>query len=128
MTSKCIETWHRLASTQDAAGIVALLSDDVVFYSPVVHTPQVGKEITTKYLTAAFDVFFNESFHYVAETYHGNQAVLEFEVELNNIKVNGVDMISWNDQQLITVFKVMVRPLKGVNMVHQLMMERLSQS
>jgi len=128
MASKCIETWHHLAKTQDAAGIPDLLSDDVVFYSPVVHTPQVGKEITAKYLATAFEVFFNDTFHYTAENYGDNQAVLEFEVELDGIKVNGVDMISWNDQQLITAFKVMVRPLKGVNIVHQLMMEQLTRS
>jgi len=90
--------WHRLVTEHDMAGVDALLSDDAVFYSPVVHTPQVGKPITAKYLKAAFNVFFNDSFRYVNETTGDSSAVLEFTVDIDGIKVNGVDMIKWNDR------------------------------
>ena len=103
----------------------ALLADEAVFHSPVVHTPQVGKPITKKYLAAAFHVFFNESFRYVRELRGDRDAVLEFEVELDGITVNGVDMIKWNDAGKITEFKVMLRPLKAVNLIHQKMAEML---
>ena len=127
MNSKTIDTWHQIVATKDLKKLDELLNNEVVFHSPVVHTPQVGKEITAQYLTAAFDVFFNETFRYTAQTQNANQAVLEFEVELDGILVNGVDIITWNDDQKIVAFKVMVRPLKGVNAVHQLMMQRLTQ-
>ena len=125
MQSDPIETWHRIVEKRDAQGLDALLADEAVFHSPVVHTPQVGKPITKKYLTAAFHVFFNESFRYVRELQGNRDAVLEFEVKLDGITVNGVDMIKWNDAGKITEFKVMLRPLKAVNLIHQKMAQAL---
>jgi hypothetical protein len=125
MLSGPIEMWHHLVENRDTQGLDALLADEAVFYSPVVHTPQVGKAITKKYLAAAFQVFFNESFRYVRELKGNRDAILEFEVILDGITVNGVDMIKWNDAGKITEFKVMLRPLKAVNLIHQKMGEML---
>lgn len=119
MPINTLATWHQVAKDRDIEGLYNLLDDNVVFHSPVVHTPQEGKAITAKYLSAAFDVFFNESFTYVREVSSEGQAILEFEVEIQGVKVNGVDMISWNQTGLITEFKVMVRPLKAVSLIHQ---------
>jgi ketosteroid isomerase-like protein len=120
-----IKTWHRLAKNRDVDGLEELLADEAVFHSPVVHTPQVGKAITKKYLEAAFQVFFNDSFRYVREFQVDRDAVLEFEVELDGITINGVDMIKWNEAGKITEFKVMLRPLKAVNLIHRKMAEML---
>jgi SnoaL-like domain len=125
MRSDPIKTWHHIVENRDVQALDALLADDAVFHSPVVHTPQVGKLITKKYLAAAFHVFFNESFRYVRELQGDRDAVLEFEVTLDGIAVNGVDMIEWNDAGKITEFKVMLRPLKAVNLIHQKMAEIL---
>jgi hypothetical protein len=116
-----IALWHTLAQRRDARGLGDLLADDAVFYSPVVHTPQAGKAITQKYLAAAFQVFFNDTFRYIREVRGDRDAVLEFQVELDGISVNGVDMIKWNDSGKVTEFKVMLRPLKAVNLIHQKM-------
>ena len=121
MTPSPLAAWHHVVQSRDARGIPALLADEVVFHSPVVHTPQVGKRITTHYLAAALQVFFNPSFRYVREVVGERDAVLEFETTLDGIVVNGVDMVSWDDQGLITSFKVMLRPLKAVNLVHEKM-------
>ena len=118
MTIPTLDTWHQLVAARDPQGLDTLLADDVVFYSPVVHTPQVGKPITTMYLAAALHVFGNESFRYVREVVGERDAVLEFLVEIDGISVNGVDMIRWNDAGQITEFKVMLRPLKAVNLIH----------
>ena len=119
MTIDTMATWHQVVKDRDVKGLYNLLAEDAVFHSPVVHTPQVGKSITGKYLSAAFEVFFNESFTYVREVHGEGNAILEFEVQIQGVKVNGVDMISWNEAGLITEFKVMVRPLKAVSMIHQ---------
>ncbi|MAL96954.1 nuclear transport factor 2 family protein [Hydrocarboniclastica marina] len=121
MTNNTLTTWHQLVETRDAKGLNALLADDVVFHSPVVHTPQVGKSITAQYLAAAFHVFFNETFQYVREVVGPQDAVLEFQVEIDGILVNGVDMIKWDEEGRIVEFKVMLRPLKAVNLIHQKM-------
>jgi hypothetical protein len=121
MSINPVAVWHRLAKARDVGGLDALLAEDAIFYSPVVHTPQVGKAITTKYLAAAFHVFFNESFRYVRELTGERDAVLEFELELEGIKINGVDMLKWNDAGKVVEFKVMLRPLKAVNLIHQKM-------
>jgi hypothetical protein len=102
-------------------GLSAILSDQVVFHSPIVHTPQVGKSITTKYLSAALSVFVNDSFRYVRKVTSDHDAVLEFQVEIDGITVNGVDMITWNQDGQIIDFKVMVRPLQAVNLIHKKM-------
>jgi ketosteroid isomerase-like protein len=125
MSSDPVKTWHHIVEQRDVQALDALLADDAVFHSPVVHTPQVGKPITKRYLTAAFQVFFNESFRYVRELQNDRDAVLEFEVTLDGIAVNGVDMIKWNDAGKIMEFKVMLRPLKAVNLIHQKMAEIL---
>lgn len=121
MAIATLDIWHELVQTRNAKGLRALLADDVVFHSPVVHTPQAGRAVTTQYLAAAFQVFFNASFRYVREVVGPRDAVLEFQVEIDGITVNGVDMIRWNDEGRITDFKVMIRPLKAINLIHQKM-------
>ena len=128
MTIATLATWHELVASRNAKGLAALLADDVVFHSPVVHTPQVGKAITTQYLAAAFRVFFNESFQYVREVAGPCDAVLEFQVEIDGIAVNGIDLIKWNDAGLIVEFKVLIRPLKAINLIHQKMAALLQKS
>jgi hypothetical protein len=98
-----------------------LLADEIIFHSPVVHTPQVGKRITTQYLAAALRVFFNDSFKYVRELRSEHDAVLEFHVVIDHIEVNGVDMFRWNSEGRIVEFKVMLRPLKAISLIHQKM-------
>ena len=121
MTPRALDTWHRLVREQDPAGLDALLADDAVFHSPVVHTPQRGKELATRYLAAAFRVFFNPSFRYVREIVGPSDAMLEFETEIDGVLVNGVDVIRWSEAGRITDFKVMLRPLKAINLIHQKM-------
>ena len=116
-----LEKWHEIVRSRNASGLDDLLADDIVFYSPVVHTPQIGKQLTAMYLAAAVQVFGNNSFRYVREVVGESDAVLEFETEIDGVTVNGVDMIRWNDEGKITEFKVMVRPLKGINIVHEKM-------
>ena len=91
----------------------------------MVHSAQRGRKLTVMYLSAAFEVFFNPTFRYVREVVGDSDAMLEFETEIDGVLVNGVDIIKWNDAGLITEFKVMIRPLKGINVVHQKMGEML---
>jgi hypothetical protein len=121
MTNPTLAAWHELVRTRSPKGLDALLADDVVFHSPVVHTPQAGKAITTQYLSAACKVFFDESFRYVREIEGERDAVLEFQVDIEGVSVNGVDMIKWNEDGRIVEFKVMIRPLKAINLIHQKM-------
>lgn len=114
-----VEKWHQIIKAADADALDDILADDAVFHSPVVHSPQEGKALVKMYLTAAFAGLTNDSFKYVREVVDGNQAVLEFSVTINDIHVNGVDMFTWNEEGKITDFKVMIRPLKAINMVHQ---------
>lgn len=122
-----LRKWHDYVSSTDLAVLDELLADDCVFHSPVVHTPQRGKEISKLYLSAAYGVFEDGEFRYVREVASGDTAVLEFETELEGIFINGVDMIRWNDEGRITDFKVMIRPLKAINLLHQNMRKMLEQ-
>ena len=125
MTDHPLDAWHRIVRTQDLSGLDALLAEDAVFHSPIVHTPQRGKKLTAGYLGAAFRVFFNPSFRYVREIVGDTDAMLEFETEVDGILVNGVDLIKWNDAGQIIEFKVMLRPLKAIAIIQQRMAEML---
>ena len=107
--------------------LLEMLHDDVVFRSPVVHTPQEGKAITFAYLSAAGNTLGNGTFKYTRVFDCGDKAVLEFESEMDGIQVNGIDMIEWDADGKITDFKVMVRPLKGMQVVHAAMGKMLEQ-
>jgi hypothetical protein len=110
--------WHDVVRRRSPDQLDALLAEEVVFHSPIVHTPQVGKALTTTYLTAAVHVLANDSFRYVREVVGARDAALEFQVEIDGVSVNGVDLIRWDEAGRIVDFKVMIRPLKAVNLLH----------
>ena len=126
MTTSPLDKWYGYIKSHDSAALWDLLHPDAVFESPVVHTPQRGREITFKYLVGAEKVLGGEGFKYVGEWRSENGAVLEFEKEIDGIRINGVDIISFDSEGRITHFKVMVRPLKAINMLHRLMAEQLA--
>ena len=128
-TIDTIKTWHALVHSRDVQALQDLLADDVVFHSPVVHTPQKGKAITALYLTGAMHTLNNEHFRYEREIIGAHDAALEFVTEIDGVQINGVDLIRWREDGRIIDFKVMVRPLKAVNALHQAMgqmLQRLS--
>ncbi len=120
-----LQRWHEVVRTRNPAMLNQILADDAVFHSPIVFRAQQGKDLVALYLTGAMHVIANETFRYVREVVDGRVAVLEFETEIDGIHVNGVDMITWNEQDLITDFKVMLRPLKAIMIVQQRMAELL---
>lgn len=149
-TETGLEAWHRVVRDMNAEALDDILAEDVVFHSPVVHTPQKGRDLTRLYLMAAFNVFPGDasrkdadgkdasgnggdagaekpggSFEYVREVAGPRDAVLEFRTEIEGIVVNGVDMIRWNDEGKIVDFKVMIRPLKAIQKVHAQMARML---
>ena len=126
MTTTSLQKWHGFIKSADPAALWDLLHPDVVFESPVVHTPQRGRDITSKYLKSAANVLGGPTFRYVGEWTSGGGAVLEFVTEVDGITINGVDIISFDADGLITHFKVMVRPLKAINLLHRLMGEQLA--
>lgn len=118
--------WHEyMMGGSDPAVLAELLAEDAVFHSPVVHTPQVGKPVVMAYLVAASHVLGNDNFRYVRELVDGHDMMLEFVTELEGISINGVDIIRFDDAGKITDFKVMVRPLKAINKVWEMMATQL---
>ena len=122
-----LDRWHAHIAGELEGGLDALLADDVVFYSPIVFSAIKGKDMTKLYLSAAGNTFSDAEkassdngakFRYSKEICDGNQMVLEFESQLDGKYINGVDIISWNDEGQITEFKVMIRPLQAVNAMH----------
>ena len=121
-----IARWHDVVRGRDLVALDALLADDVVFLSPVVRTPQPGKALTAAYLAAALDALSNETFRYVGEWIGADSAVLEFVATIDGVEINGADFIAWNAADRIVSFKVMIRPLKAIELVRQRMSERLA--
>jgi hypothetical protein len=126
MTLSGLDKWYGYMKSHDRTALWDLLHPDAMFESPVVHTPQRGRDITFKYLSAAEKVLGGPGFAYVGEWRSENGAALEFEKEIEAIRINGVDIITFAGDGLITRFKVMVRPLKAINLLHRLMGEQLA--
>jgi SnoaL-like domain len=126
VTGTGLQKWYGYIKSHDCAALWDLLHPDAVFESPVVHTPQRGRDITFKYLTGAEKVLGGPTFAYVGEWRSQNGAVLEFTSEIDGATINGVDIISFDADDRITHFKVMVRPLKAINLLHRLMGEQLA--
>jgi hypothetical protein len=130
-----VERWHRHLRGDLPGGLDELLHEDVVFYSPIVYTPQEGREITKLYLTAAGQTLPGEGaadsgdgggasprgFRYTKQVLAGDTAVLEFETTVGGKYVNGVDIIRCDEDGRIVEFRVMIRPLQAVNLVHEQM-------
>lgn len=117
-----VDAWFEwMLKDHSAGGLSNILAENVIFRSPVVHTPQEGKAITMAYLLAAGETLGNDDFRYVRVFDNETRAVLEFETVMDGVKVNGVDMIEWDESGKITDFKVMVRPLKAIQTVHAAM-------
>lgn len=131
MIEEFMEKWHAHLRGEFPGGLDELLDDDVVFLSPIVFTPQEGKEITKLYLGAAGNTLGGSKegedgkktpkFRYIKEVLSGKHAVLEFESEIDGKYTNGVDIITLNDEGKIIEFKVMIRPLQAVNAIHKQM-------
>lgn len=125
--SQNLARWHAyMQGGSDPAMLADMLAEDAVFHSPVVHTPQAGKAIVMAYLVAASQTLGNASFHYVRELVDGDEMMLEFVTEMDGITVNGVDIIRWGADGKIHDFKVMVRPLKAINKVWEMMAAQLA--
>lgn len=125
---KTLELWHEMVEQRDIGRLDQVLAQDCVFLSPILHTPQEGRELTTFYLTGAFQVF-NDSFHCIKEVVTEEHAVLEFVCDMDGITVNGVDIMTFDAAGKIVEFKVMIRPLSAVNLLHgkmKAMLEQLS--
>jgi len=126
MHTDVVADWHALLASDDLSRVETMLAEDAVFHSPVVHTPQRGKALVTMYLSAAAQVLLSSGFRYVREVVGPSDAVLEFEAELDGIHINGIDMFHWNADGKIDDFKVMIRPLKAVNLLHRMMAEMIA--
>jgi len=126
MTMTGLERWYACAKSRDTAILRDLLHPDVVFESPVLHAPQRGRDLTFKYLSSALKVLGGPNFAYVGEWTNRDGAVLEFQTDIDAITINGVDIIRFVDDGRIVHFKVMVRPLKAINLLHRMMGEELA--
>ena len=120
-----IHKWHEVVNSDDLNALDNLIAEGAIFSSPVVFTPMEGKEITMMYLHAAGQSFNMEKFKYTKEIHDDMNSVLEFETYIDEISVNGVDMIEWNEEGKISNFKVMIRPFKAVQKVQEKMVEAL---
>ena len=126
---KGLERWHAAMSKGNRpSDLAAIIREDAVFHSPVVHTPQKGRDLVVAYLAAAGQTLGNDSFTYVRELVDEHDACLEFTTEMDGIHVNGVDIIRFDEEGMIADFKVMVRPLKAVNKVWEQMAAMLEKS
>jgi hypothetical protein len=119
-----LQRWHDAVEARDASMLPAMVTADAVFRSPAVHTPQEGRDVVCAYLGAAFAVL-GPDLRYSDTWQREKDAVLHFHTVVDGLEVEGIDMITWNDEGLITGFTVMVRPFKALQKVIEAMGRQL---
>lgn len=125
MTHPVIQRWLEVIESGRTDELDDMLTEDAVFYSPAVFTPQRGRATAVAYLRAAEYMFRDTGFHYVEKWYGDNSAVLHFAAEVDGLSLEGIDMLHWNDDGKITSVKVMIRPFKALQGVIGKMAELL---
>ena len=118
-----VDLWHQCV--ENASLNPEMMTEDVVFHSPYVYTPIKGKINVSRYLEAAGMVFLNSNFRYIEEIIGDKQACLVFEVTINDLYVNGVDYLIWNDQQKLTEIRVFIRPFEALKEIKKFMVKYL---
>ncbi|MCC5812214.1 MAG: nuclear transport factor 2 family protein [Ectothiorhodospiraceae bacterium] len=121
-----LETWHRLLEHNAMEELDPLLSDDIVFRSPVAHTPYPGRDAIKLVLKTVNTVFENFRYHRFFVSDDGNSAILEFSAEVTGKKLKGIDMLRFDAEGRISEFEVMARPLSGVQALSEEMGKRLA--
>ena len=124
-TKEFLDKWYKGYRSDDPEFLEEILDESVIFSSPVVFKPIEGKDMTKLYLMGAGITFNMDKFSYVREVIDGLDVILEFETFIDDISVNGVDMIRWNDEGKIIDFKVMIRPLQAIGALQKKMSEAL---
>ena len=128
MSDYVISNWHKFTKTKNINILNNILHKDIIFYSPALHNPKYGISVTKQYLKAAVEVLFQNNFKYISEIRGSNIASCEFEGYIEDIYINGLDLISWDKYNKMTSFKVFVRPLKGLVLLKDKMTEKLQQA
>jgi SnoaL-like domain len=104
----------------DPDALKAALADDIVFRSPVVFRPYEGKAVVGTIITeGAMKVF--EDFRYVHRSEAGDEAALVFEARVGDRDVQGLDLLRFDSEGLISELTVMVRPMSGLNALAEAM-------
>ena len=124
-TLKGLDIWHDFVINKNHDNLSDFIDENAILYSPIVFKPIEGNFMVSMYLMAAAKIIGNENFKYVREVCDDENAMLEFVTEIKGISVEGIDMIKFTKEGKLKEIKVMIRPLKAVNIVHQKMGEYL---
>jgi hypothetical protein len=116
-------TFQRAVEAGDLDAVVDALSPDVVFRSPVVYKPYEGREPVSVVLGAAARVF--EDFEYVRRIESDHGVALIFKARVGDRDVDGLDLLRFDDDGLISELMVMVRPMSGMRALAAAMGEEL---
>lgn len=119
-----LQRWHAVVAARDPEMLAAMIAPQAVFRSPAVHTPQAGRDTVVAYLSAAL-VVLGPELAYHDTWQRENDAVLRFTTVVDGLQVEGIDMITWDDDGLIVEFTVMIRPLKALNAIIGAMAKQL---
>src|SRR5215212_11054861 len=99
--------------SRDLDGAVALLADDVVFRSPIVHKPYHGPDAVRALLGGVMAVFEDFRYERVIGAPDAADHALVFAARIGDRDIEGCDFLHENAEGLIDEFVVMVRPLSG---------------
>ncbi|WP_460126220.1 nuclear transport factor 2 family protein [Pseudomonas sp. S2_C03] len=120
-----LSQWHEMIRQGDLQALPALLAPEVVFRSPMAHSPYPGAPVVSMILNTVCKVFQDFAYHRELVTADGLNVVLEFSATVGGKALKGIDMIRFDEQGKIVEFEVMVRPMSGLQALGEEMGQRL---
>ena len=116
--------WHAFVATGNADLLGPLLSEHIVFRSPFVQSPILGRTATLLVLTTVVQIFENFRYHRQF-TAGSHDAALEFGANIGKWQLKGVDLIRFNELGEMLEFEVMIRPIKALQALGEEMGNRI---
>lgn len=116
-----LQRWHEMVAAGDLSKVGEIAHEDVVFRSPVAHTPYQGREALALVLSTVARQFEDFTYHRQFATEDGMSVALEFSAHVGGKQLKGADFIKFDEDGLIVEFEVMIRPVTGLMALGQAM-------
>ena len=116
---------RKALEARDPEAVEALLAGDVVFRSPALFKPYVGRAATMVFLRAAMETLDDLCYVQTFSEADGRGHVLMFTASVDGRALEGADFVTLDESGLVSEFRVMIRPMTGLVSLAQAMAPRI---
>lgn len=104
--------WHRIVAAKDRAGLERVLAEDVTLGVPPYWQKLHGRAIAVHLLNLIIHTI--DDFTYHREWRNGRELALEFTGHVGEAELQGIDLISLDEQGMVANLDVLMRPANAI--------------